>query len=251
MSTSYEYFDYAKLGGVINSLYQHYGNQVFTNDFVGLSSVSITSDQATLVFEWGAVETLRGTFSQSEGSVSGTINEIQGVLNGELAFKWTGSMSVSQFVSGNWPEETQYGDGQANFMTTYLGSSAFGGDGNDYMLFMSGGYAAGGAGSDTFIIPNHAYSQNIIGDYQPGDKLVFPDFASSTDLIRSVVGIQQTGTGFKVAFQNTHDGYWTLEFQNLTPGQLHMEDVLTGSDAIAALQPLIGAYGNAADWYFA
>ena len=87
-------------------------------------------------------------------------------------------------------------------------------------------------------------------DYQAGDKIVFPSFNSIEHLASNIIGVRDEGNSFTVDFQNRDDGFWSLTFANLRPGQLQGEDVVVGTAAWTELQPLIGAFGSATEAYF-
>lgn len=252
MATEHEYFSYQKFGNLIKGLYEKYGKIMLEDQFFGLSDVQIGSNKAVLTFSWGGTETLYGNFntSSNQALLASTITRVEDSVQGETGFSWQGQMTVAQFIDGEWGNASIMGNSLDNLIKTFSGSTAIAGDGNDYLVFDYGGQASGGAGMDIFIAPNRGNTQSTILDYQAGDKIALPDFDSIEHLVSKVVAVRDVGTGFAVDFKTPEDGSWSLIFANIKLNQLHIEDVLTGNAAEAALQPLVDAFGPAFEPYF-
>lgn len=173
-----------------------------------------------------------------------TVTRIVYSHNGKTAFEWAGQMTAEQFLTDDWPPTTYYGSGQADIIEAFGGDLIYGGAGQD-LLVLSGGSAKvyGQADTDTFIIDG--FGELSIGDYQPGEKIMFEGYESLAELAADFKGVQTTGNGFRLLFKGAYTPQWSLSFENLSMEQLRLEDLAFGTDAtrVGVYQQVFAAFG--------
>ncbi len=156
------------------------------------------------------------------------VRRVEYRIDGELAYVWEGSMSVEAFLMDVYPVDVRYGSNDVDVLSAE-DCTVYAGEGNDVIQLMGSGIAYGQGGMDVFDVSN--WGHMTIKDYQPGEKILFPDYDSLTALAADFVGITPAANnGFTLHFRSGgQNGYdWSLTFENTAPDIRLLDDFLFG-----------------------
>lgn len=173
-----------------------------------------------------------------------TVTHITYSYGGQTALQWEGQMSAAQFLTDDWPPTVYYGSPQADVLEAWSGDVVYGGAGNDLLVLAENNAKAyGQAGTDTFLVDG--YGHMTIGDYQPGEKIVFMLYENLAELAADFRGVQAVGNGFRVLFKSAQTPDWSLTFENLRVEQLRLDDLAFATHATltGVYQPVFQAFG--------
>ncbi len=182
--------------------------------------------------------------------VTVTVHQLELSYEGQLAYRWQGTMSDHDFLSDVWHSQTVYGSPYADWFFIDRGGTGYGGDGNDVIELEDNATAYGGAGQDAFdLIGFFAGSNFHIADYQPGEKILFSMFESFEELAAAFQGVSGvTANGFTIHFDMPYGPNFSVTIEGVSLEQFSrsnlQEVVLVGVQGEQELYaPVMQAFG--------
>ncbi|MGB9632591.1 MAG: hypothetical protein ACPL8I_04635 [Chloroflexaceae bacterium] len=158
-----------------------------------------------------------------------TVTQVVESWNGEAIDRWSGSMSVEQFLSEDWPADTVYGSVEPDMLNVEHGI-CFGGPGNDIIELDSDATAYGQEGVDAFDLSFYGGEGDhlTIADYQAGEKILFP-YDTFDELVAAFQGVSNvTDNGFTANFGGAYGPHWSLTIIGTPLDQMNVADLLVG-----------------------